>query len=80
MMSYFALEVAKYPKSSPKPRNFRSGHAYCFTPLVMQLVCLHFYPCDAMLVRVLAVVMCSLSICLSVHPSHTGIMLEQLNI
>jgi len=35
-MSYFAQEVAKYPKSSPKPQS--SVQVYCLTPLVMQLV------------------------------------------
>jgi len=34
MTSYFALEVAKYPKSS----YFRSVQACCFPLLVMQLV------------------------------------------
>jgi len=34
--SDFALEAAKYPKSSPKPQN--SVRAYCLTPLAMQLV------------------------------------------
>ena len=34
MMSDFATEVAKYPKSS----YFRSVRAYCFAPLAMQFV------------------------------------------
>jgi len=38
MMSDFAPEVAKYPKSSPKLHNFWSVWAYCFAPLVLQLV------------------------------------------
>jgi len=36
LTSDFALEVAKYPKSSPKPQN--CVRAYCLAPLAMQLV------------------------------------------
>jgi len=36
MMSVFALEVAKYPKSSHKPQS--SVRAYCLALLTMQLV------------------------------------------
>ena len=38
MTSDFAPEVAKYPKSSPKPHNFRRLQAYCFAMLAMQLI------------------------------------------
>jgi len=47
MTSYFILEVAKSPKSSPKPQNGDldnqgSVRAYCFAPLAMQLVEIEF--------------------------------------
>jgi len=39
IMSYFALEVAKYPKSSPNPKIAQNSvRVYCLAPLVMQLV------------------------------------------
>jgi len=39
MTSDFALEVAKYPKSRPKPLNSPNNvRAYCLTPLAKQLV------------------------------------------
>jgi len=34
----FAPEVAKYPKSSPKPQNSGRLQAHCFAPLATQLV------------------------------------------
>jgi len=45
MMSDFAAEVDKYPKTSPKPQysNFGSVRAYCLTPLAVQLVIINNY-------------------------------------
>ena len=38
MTSSFAWEVAKYPKSSPKPHNIGSVPTYIFAPSAMQLL------------------------------------------
>jgi len=46
MTSDFSLEVAKYPKSTPKPKIAENGdldnqvraRVYCLAPLAMQLV------------------------------------------